>query len=67
MAALSPVIALLEDLDVDYAIGGSVASSAYVRTAALACRLLEQLAAQFREIIGWAARRTMLPILHVLE
>ncbi len=29
MAALSPVIALLEDLDVEYAIGGSVASSAY--------------------------------------
>ena len=29
MAALSPVLALLEDLDVEYAIGGSVASSAY--------------------------------------
>lgn len=29
MAALSPVLALLEDLDVEYAIGGSVASSTY--------------------------------------
>ena len=29
MAALSPVLALLEALDVEYAIGGSVASSAY--------------------------------------